>query len=99
MPLSPRCIYSWHESGVHDASSAIDHILRTTGQERVSLIGHSMGTTLSLVLLSMKPEYNAKVSTMLSFAPIAIFTHLVPGPISNIAVRYGKQLQVSISLL
>ncbi|XP_003424407.1 lipase 3 [Nasonia vitripennis] len=91
--------FSWHEFGVYDTASAIDHILRTTGQERVSLIGHSMGTTVGLVLLSMKPEYNAKVNTMLSFAPIAIFTHLVPGPISNIAVRYGKQLQKTFRTL
>lgn len=84
---------------MYDTSSAIDHVLSITGQERLSLIGHSMGTTISLVLLSTKPEYNAKVSMMLSFAPIAIFTHLVPGPLSNIAVRYGRQLQVRISTL
>ena len=86
---------SWHESGVYDTATAIDHILDATGQERLALVGHSMGTTVGLVLLSMRPEYNAKVSAMLSFAPIAIFTHLLPGPVSTFVVRYGKQLTVS----
>ncbi|XP_058794622.1 lipase 3-like [Phymastichus coffea] len=85
--------FSWHESGVYDTATAIDHILKMTGQERVSIIGHSMGTTCTLVLLSLRPEYNAKVNAIISYAPIAIFTHLLPGPASTIAVRYGKQLQ------
>ncbi|XP_014213551.1 lipase 3-like [Copidosoma floridanum] len=91
--------FSWHESGVYDLRSTIDYVISSTGAEKVSLIGHSMGTTISLVLLSEKPEYNAKVNVMLSFAPIAIFTHFVPGPIGTIAVRYGRQLQKTFKTL
>jgi pimeloyl-ACP methyl ester carboxylesterase len=86
---------SWHESGLFDTASTIDYILSIAGQKKLTIIGHSMGSTMSLVLLSLKPEYNEKVNGMLFFAPISIFTHLVPGPFSTIAVRYGKQLQVS----
>ena len=53
-----------------------------------------MGTTIELVLLSMKPEYNNKVNVALSFAPVAIFTHLLPGLVGTLGIRYGKQLQV-----
>lgn len=81
---------------MHDAAATIDYILKTTGLEKVSLLGHSMGTTIELVLLSMKPAYNEKVNVVLSFAPVAIFTHVLPGLVSTLGIRYGKQLQVII---
>lgn len=91
--------FSWHESGVHDAAATIDYILKTTGLEKLSLLGHSMGTTIELVLLSMKPAYNEKVNVVLSFAPVAIFTHVLPGLVSTLGIRYGKQLQKTFQLL
>ncbi|KAJ8676401.1 hypothetical protein QAD02_012188 [Eretmocerus hayati] len=91
--------FSWHEMGVYDTATAIDHVLNTTGQSKVALVGHSMGTTTGLVLLSSKPEYNDKVNVFLGFAPIAIFTHLLPGPISVISKRYGRQLQKSLKTI
>lgn len=91
--------FSWHEFGVYDTVATIDHVLKNTGLERVSLIGHSMGTTIELVLLSMKPEYNDKVNVVLSFAPVAIFTHLIPGLVGTLGIRYGKQLQETFQLL
>ncbi|XP_011498382.1 PREDICTED: lipase 3-like [Ceratosolen solmsi marchali] len=91
--------FSWHESGLFDTASSIDYILNVAGQKKLSIIGHSMGSTISLVLLSMKPEYNEKINGMLFFAPISIFTHVLPGPLSTIAVRYGKQLQKTLKTL
>ena len=87
--------FSWHESGVYDTAATIDYILKNTGLEKVSLIGHSMGATIELVLLSMKPEYNNKVNVAMSFAPVAIFTHLLPGLVGPLGIRYGKQIQVT----
>lgn len=62
---------------------------------RVSLVGHSMGSTVELVLLSKKPEYNEKIHVALTFAPVAIFTHSLPGLISTLGIRYGKYIEVS----
>lgn len=90
--------FSFHESGIFDAPATIDHILRVTGEEKLSLIGHSMGSTVAYVLLSLKPEYNEKVNVVVSLAPVAIFTHVLPGPVSSLAIRYGKQLQVRLIL-
>uniref|UniRef100_A0ABD2WEA3 Partial AB-hydrolase lipase domain-containing protein n=1 Tax=Trichogramma kaykai TaxID=54128 RepID=A0ABD2WEA3_9HYME len=91
--------FSWHESGMYDMPATIDYVLTATGQKKLSMVGHSMGTTMALVLLSLKPEYNAKVEIVVSFAPIAIFTHLLPGPVNTMVVRYGKQLQKTLKAL
>ncbi|XP_033217120.1 lipase 3-like [Belonocnema kinseyi] len=91
--------FSWHEFGIYDAPATIDYVLKITGLGKVSLIGHSMGATIELVLFSMKPEYNDKVNVAISFAPVAIFTHLLPGLFGNLGIRYGKQLQKTFQLL
>lgn len=53
-----------------------------------------MGSSIQMVLLSMKPEFNDKVNVVISFAPVAILTHKLPGLIHTIGIKYGKQLQV-----
>lgn len=37
-------------------------------------VGHSMGTTSCLVLLSEKPEYNEKIKLFIALAPVAFMT-------------------------
>ena len=86
---------SWHEFGTYDTAASIDYILTHTGTPRVSLVGHSMGGTVELVLLSKRPEYNDKVNVAVTFAPVAIFTHPLPGLITTIGIRYGKQIEVT----
>ncbi|XP_069696403.1 lipase 1-like isoform X2 [Periplaneta americana] len=66
--------YSWHEMGTYDVPAEIDHILSTTGQEKLFYIGHSMGTTMFFVMMSQKPQYNEKIILMSGFAPVAFFT-------------------------
>lgn len=63
--------FSWHEIGVHDIKSIIDHILKKTAQKKLSYIGHSQGTTSFLVMTSMRPEYNDKLSDVHLLAPVA----------------------------
>lgn len=66
-------LLSWHEIATKDVPTSIDYILNTTGKEKTIFIGFSMGTTISYVLLSKKPEYNAKISLVVSLSPIAIW--------------------------
>ncbi|KDR15392.1 Lipase 3 [Zootermopsis nevadensis] len=63
--------FSWHEMGVYDLPAEIDYILTNTGQKDLSYVGHSMGTTMFFVLMSLKPEYNAKIRHMVALAPVA----------------------------
>jgi lysosomal acid lipase/cholesteryl ester hydrolase len=57
--------------GVYDLSAEIDYILTNTSAKHIQYVGHSMGSTMFYVLMSMKPEYNAKIRHMVALAPVA----------------------------
>jgi poly(3-hydroxyalkanoate) synthetase len=57
--------------GVYDLSAEIDYILTNTSAKHINYVGHSMGNTMFYVLMSMKPEYNAKIRHMVALAPVA----------------------------
>ncbi|XP_014208893.1 lipase 3-like [Copidosoma floridanum] len=71
--------FSYHEIALFDMPASIDYILKETQQPSLIYVGHSMGTSISYVLLSTKPEYNKKVKLVISLAPVA-FWHSSPGP-------------------
>ncbi|XP_012279909.1 lipase 3 [Orussus abietinus] len=91
--------FSWHEFGAFDTAAVIDYVLFETGLKKVSLVGHSMGSTMEFVLLSTRPEYNERVNVVVSFAPVAIFTHLLPGLVNAIGMYYAKEIQDILGLL
>lgn len=64
--------FSWHEIGYYDLPAAIDFILAKTEHEKLICAGHSQGGSVLTVLLSDRPEYNEKVSSVHLMAP-AIF--------------------------
>ncbi|PSN43337.1 hypothetical protein C0J52_14182 [Blattella germanica] len=64
--------FSWHEMGVYDLPAVIDYVLETTEEPDMYYVGHSMGTTMFYVLMSTKPEYNAKIRHMVALAPVAV---------------------------
>lgn len=68
--------YSWHEMGLHDLAAMVDVVLARTGQRDLQYIGHSMGSTGMLVLLSSRPEYNAKIRLASFLAPVAYVSTL-----------------------
>lgn len=51
--------------------ATVDYITSHTGYEQVWYTGHSMGTTMMYVMLSSRPEYNAKIKHFFAQAPIA----------------------------
>ncbi|KAL6256559.1 hypothetical protein P5V15_012668 [Pogonomyrmex californicus] len=63
--------YSFHEIGTRDLPAMFDYIFNYTKQNDLYYIGHSMGTTSLFTLLSMKPEYNAKIKMAICLAPVA----------------------------
>ncbi|KAJ4452217.1 hypothetical protein ANN_03735 [Periplaneta americana] len=74
--------FSWHESGVYDLPAVIDYILEMTGKEKIFYVGHSMGNAIFYVMMSQRPEYNDKVTAMISLAPIAYMNEERTGPLS-----------------
>lgn len=67
---------SWHEMGTMDLPAVIDYVLQTTGESKLYYIGHSMGTSAGLVLLSVKPEYNQRLHSLIGLAPVAFFSKM-----------------------
>ncbi|XP_069680598.1 gastric triacylglycerol lipase-like [Periplaneta americana] len=67
--------FSLDEGGVYDLPAVIDYILKKTGKEKIIYVGHSMGTTLFYIMMSQRPEYNQKITVMISLAPIAYTSH------------------------
>lgn len=63
--------FTWTEMGKFDLPASIDYILSETSHSKVRYIGHSEGTTMLLALLSLRPEYNQKISIANLMAPIA----------------------------
>ncbi|XP_063240307.1 lipase 3-like [Bacillus rossius redtenbacheri] len=67
--------YSWDELGRFDLAAMVDHVLRATGREQLHFVGHSMGATVAVVLLSERPEYNAKIKATVLLAPVVRLRH------------------------
>lgn len=89
--------YSWHEIGIIDVPTMIDYVLYKTNQSQLFYIGHSQGTTSFFVMLSERPEYNAKIKLMHALAPVAYMHHAVT-PVITVAKLFGATfLQVSLS--
>jgi lysosomal acid lipase/cholesteryl ester hydrolase len=70
--------------GVYDLSAEIDYILTNTSKKQIHYVGHSMGTTMFYVLMSMKPEYNAKIRHMVALAPV-VFMRNTKTPFASTA--------------
>ncbi|KAL3247015.1 hypothetical protein MRX96_057307, partial [Rhipicephalus microplus] len=67
--------WSFEEIGTQDLPAVIDYIMNVTNFTKVGLLTTSQGTTASLVLLSMRPEYNQKVNILVGYALVANVTH------------------------
>ena len=63
--------FSWHEIGLYDLPAMIDFVLRKRNMKYLKYVGHSQGTTAFFVMVSEKPEYNAKISVMIALSPVA----------------------------
>ncbi|KAH8401056.1 hypothetical protein KR009_002766, partial [Drosophila setifemur] len=77
--------FSWHEIGVYDLPAIVDYVLARTGQQQLHYVGHSQGTTVLLVLLSQRPEYNARFVNAALMAPVAFLKHLSSPPLRLLA--------------
>ncbi|XP_017005588.2 lipase 3 [Drosophila takahashii] len=77
--------FSWHEIGVYDLPAIVDYVLARTNRRQVHYVGHSQGTTVLLVLLSQRPEYNVRFANAALMAPVAFLQHLSSPPLRLLA--------------
>ncbi|XP_060530809.1 lipase 3-like [Cylas formicarius] len=64
-----------HEIGIYDLTAAIDYILSRTNKNKLFYIGYSQGTTAFLIMASVLPDYNDKISLGLNIAPCAFMNY------------------------
>ncbi|XP_055372394.1 lipase 3 [Condylostylus longicornis] len=87
--------FSWHEIGYYDLAAVIDFILEKTNQTKVHYVGHSQGSTVCMVLLTEKPEYNDKIATASFLAPVAYLSHLLSPPLRILATKMSDIEQLT----
>ncbi|KAF7273613.1 hypothetical protein GWI33_013659 [Rhynchophorus ferrugineus] len=90
--------YSFHEKAIYDLPVSIDYVITTTGQESVTYIGHSEGTTEGLILTSTKPEYNDKINLMVLLSPVAYMSNLT-SPLVRLASQQQELIETILNLL
>ncbi|CAH1179216.1 unnamed protein product [Phaedon cochleariae] len=64
--------FTWHEMGIYDIPATIDYILKNTGAQNISFIGHSQGTTTIFVMGAVRPEYNEKINGLVAMGPMSV---------------------------
>lgn len=90
--------FSWHEMGVYDLPAAFKYISEITNKAELNFIGHSMGATALLVLLTTSPEYNDVLRSGILLAPLAFMYH-VKGPMRLLANFYSTNGYNSLNFL
>ncbi|XP_011305613.1 lipase 3-like [Fopius arisanus] len=66
--------FSMDEYALTDLPVFLDYVFTATKKSSIKFLGHSLGTTTGLMLLSAKPEYNAKLDTLILLAPVSYWT-------------------------
>jgi lysosomal acid lipase/cholesteryl ester hydrolase len=61
--------FSIDEFAIFDVTAVVDHVLLTTGADKVDYIGFSQGSAQALIALSLDEELNHKVHRMIGLAP------------------------------
>lgn len=83
----------FEDFGLQDIPAMADWITRVTGNQRISYVGHSQGTTQFVVGAALDPDYyEAKFDLMVALAPIARLTHHQSIPFALLAPQW-KVLQ------
>ncbi|KAL5287226.1 hypothetical protein ACFFRR_008258 [Megaselia abdita] len=82
--------FTWHEIGYYDLPATIDFITNKTGHNKLHYVAHSQGSTIFLVMLSERPEYNEKIVSASLLAPVAFLANLESPPLRLMASESEK---------
>lgn len=67
--------FGYEEMGSQDLPAVVDYILSITKRSKIYYVGFSQGTTLFLIMCSLRPEYNDKIKQAILLAPVAWLNH------------------------
>lgn len=90
--------FSFHEMGIYDLPATITYISEYTNDADLYFIGHSMGASALLALLSTLPEYNEMLKSAFFLAPLAFVKH-AKGPMKQFSVIRRKKGISALSFL
>lgn len=77
--------FTWQEIGEYDLPAVIDYVRNIKNStEKINFVGHSMGATALLVLLSTHPRYNQYLRIGILLAPLVFMTN-IKGPFDVIS--------------
>jgi len=68
-------VYSLNEIGKYDLPAALDHVLINTSASQLHYIGYSMGSCVFFIMASERPEYQSKIRSQISLAPVAYLSN------------------------
>ncbi|ERL92854.1 lipase 3 isoform X1 [Dendroctonus ponderosae] len=90
--------FSFHEKGYYDLPAIVDYILDFAQVDNITYVGHSQGTTASLVLTTSRPEYNDKFNLMVLFSPIVYLDHM-SSPSVRFLAKYFSLIKAASTVL
>ncbi|XP_060863539.1 lipase 3-like isoform X1 [Metopolophium dirhodum] len=67
--------FSLHEVGKYDLPASIDYILAIANTSQLHYIGYSMGSCVFFIMGSERPEYQPKIRSQISLAPVAFLSN------------------------
>lgn len=79
--------FTFEEIGIHDLAAMIDYVLNCTQSSQLHYIGHSQGGTAFLVLTSLKPEYNSKITSVHLLAGVGYQRYFPNEMLAELAVN------------
>ena len=68
--------FTWQHMADYDIPAAIEFVLNTTRQRKLTYIGHSQGTIQIFAHLASNPEFIKNLNIVIALAPIGTVTHL-----------------------
>lgn len=77
--------FSFDEMAEYDLPAMLDYIQQVTGQERISYVGFSQGSTVALAALSSQPELAQRLKAVALMGPVSYMTHLESQPLKMLA--------------
>jgi lysosomal acid lipase/cholesteryl ester hydrolase len=92
--------WSWEEMGVYDTPAFIDFILNHTGNDKITYIGHSEGTSQIMSGGTLIPEYyTEKMLVALFLAPPAAMAHNTVPVFELLSYKFNRDLVVDTANL
>ncbi|XP_051927682.1 gastric triacylglycerol lipase [Hippocampus zosterae] len=77
--------FSHDEMALLDLPAVLGYVLKVTGQEQITYVGHSQGTTIAFMAFSTLPHLAAKIKLFVGLGPVATVA-FPTSPMSKLAI-------------